>query len=146
MELIQLPFATSKFGILAFEGYKGKNNYLTMHITTNGKVLSLRNIYVSKRWQGPQQFSCLQNNLECISTMLEPGKVKRLVLEHFMNYLKIDSNKFFFLPTYLLCMHFSFLKSSIIFFTKSNVTTSPSILAPEYCGSTSGIQMEKQSG
>lgn len=42
--------------------------------------------------------------------------------------------------TYRLCKHFWFLKSSIIFFTKSKVTTSPSILAPEYCDSTSTVK------
>lgn len=49
----------------------------------------------------------------------------------------------FFLQ-YRLCKNFWFLKSSIIFFTKSKVTTSPSILAPEYCGSTSSIKTKHQ--
>lgn len=43
---------------------------------------------------------------------------------------------------YRLCKDFWFLKSSIIFFTNAKVTTSPSVLAPVYCGSTTRVHKE----
>lgn len=88
-----------------------------------------------------QHLFCLQHNLECIPKTMNQDKCKytSITLQESTNSY---TEKFF--VQYRLCKHFCFLKSSIIFFTKSKVIVSPSILAPEYCGSTSIIKIKNQ--
>jgi len=109
-----------------------------MHITADSKMFAIRNVYVNKRRQRLQNFSGLQHNLVCIPKKLEDKRDTSITRQ------ETNRETMVFFLQYRLCKNFWFLKSSIIFFTKSKVTTSPSILAPEYCGSTSSIKTKYQ--
>lgn len=136
-----------------------------MYITAYCKMFPIRNMNINKRWQFSQQISYLQHNLVCISVTkkltlrfkwlllkirVDKGKIEiDIQVQDSLMYTSqkqdVTTQKCILYCTgaiYLLCRHFCFLKSSIIFFTKSNVTTSPSIRAPAYCGSTSRVEIE----